>query len=645
MMAFLQSYVRRGQRLARHMAADGRAVLLLTGAGYALAGLLLSAASLGNCPQPFVLALLCAAPPGWPVILLALGGAGGYPLFWGQAGSQGLAWILGGLLGSAVLAGRPVTRQNPVLMPALAGMLTAVCGTAFRLWLGDETTVSMYLLRIFLAAGGTWLFTAVLDRRDVVADWLAGGVAVLALAQVAPARYLDLGYIGAALLAAAGAFPAGAMAGLALDLARITPVPMTAVLCLGYLPRLIPRAPSWLTWLGPAAVYLPVAALSGAWDLTPLPGLVLGGAASLLIPGTVPVNRRRGSTGVLQVRLEMAAEVLAQAEQILLEAPEAPVDAQALVCLAGERACGSCPCRKGCRERENVAKLPGEMLDRPLASSHDLPFSCRKAGRVWAELRRSQEQLRSIRAEHRRREEYRGAVLQQYRFLSEYLRELSDWAAAPTERCRLRYEPEVAAATAGKEPSNGDFCVWFAGTGSRYYVLLCDGMGTGLGAAKDGETAGEMLRRLLRAGLPAEHALESLNSLCALRGRAGAVTVDLLELELDTGRASIFKWGAAPSYLLSHGTVEKIGTAGPPPGLSVTEHSGEVERLSLRRGETLVLLSDGAGGEEALRRAGERRSGSLGELADRIVEYGREAGMDDATAAAVRLRPAATATR
>ena len=73
----------------------------------------------------------------------------------------------------------------------------------------------------------------------------------------------------------------------------------------------------------------------------------------------------------------------------------------------------------------------------------------------------------------------------------------------------------------------------FSGSDCRYFVVLCDGMGTGLGAARDGQQAGKLLRQMLTAGFPAEHALESLNSLLVLRGRAGAVTVDLAELRLD----------------------------------------------------------------------------------------------------------------
>ena len=169
-------------------------------------------------------------------------------------------------------------------------------------------------------------------------------------------------------------------------------------------------------------------------------------------------------------------------------------------------------------------------------------------------------------------------------------------------------------------------------------------MGTGEEAAREGKRVGNMLRKLLAAGYPAEYALRTVNSLCALQGNAGIVTIDLAELRLDTGKAVLYKWGAAPSYLISHGEPIKIGTASPPPGLSVTEGREKVEKLSLRRGETLVLLSDGAGGEEALRASWERTGEPAGELAARILASSQTDGCDDATVAVVRLSAAPVST-
>ena len=198
---------------------------------------------------------------------------------------------------------------------------------------------------------------------------------------------------------------------------------------------------------------------------------------------------------------------------------------------------------------------------------------------------------------------------------------------------------EVSSRSQCKEEVNGDRCFAFSGSDCRYFVVLCDGMGTGLGAAREGQSAGGLLRQMLRAGFPAEHALQTLNNLLALQAKAGAVSIDLAEISLETGIVHIYKWGAAPSYLLHRRGAEKIGTATPPPGISVGTSSMAVEKLSLRRGEVLILLSDGAADPEELQLSDLAPDLPPGELAAKILngEYG--AGEDDATAAVIRLIP------
>lgn len=633
MMVSLGIYVRRWQRTLRRWLLDPRFHTLAQTAAYVGGGLLLSAASLGNYPQPLTLGLLCAVT-GWPAALVAAGGTAGYLLFWGGAGLQGVLWLCAGLAAAVLLGGRRFSREMPLLMPAAAGVITAGIGLAMLLLSADAAPVPMYLLRVALAFFVTRLFAAAGERRDPVLRWLFWGVAVLALAQVR-IPYLDLGCVAAGMLAAAGAFPAAALAGLALDLARITAVPMTAVLCVAYLLRLIPGLNKWVNRLACAGVYGVIMALCGVFDLQPLPGLLIGGLLSACLPGKADLSHRRGETGFAQVRLEMASSVMAQTERLLQDVQEHPIDEEALIARAAERACGSCPCRGKCKEKP--AHMPTALLHKPLGSGAELPTACRKTGRLLQELRRSQEQLRVIRADRDRREEYRSAVAQQYRFLSEYLEELSDTLAQRAKAPQLAFQPELAVCASSRESASGDRCLWFAGVECRYYIILCDGMGTGIEAARDGKTVGNLLKRMLCAGFPPEYALRSVNSLCALQGQAGAVTIDVAELRLDTGKAAVYKWGAAPSYLISRGAAIKIGTAEPPPGLSVTDGRETVERLSLRRGELLVLLSDGAGGEDSLRRALEEEPSPPGELAARLLECSRTEGSDDATVAVVRL--------
>ena len=641
MMTTIETYVRRGKGTLRKLAVDPRARTAGKAVLYFSMGLVLSAASLAHAAQPLVLGALLTLS-GWQALVAALGGCAGYLAFWGRAGVQGLVWLGAGLPVAMILNRRKIVEEVPLLMSAIAGLIISASGLCFQLFLEDTTGVGIYLLRVALAAAAALLFAMVRDRRDPVADWLGYCVFVLALAQIAPAPKLSLGYLAAGMIAAGSAFPAAALAGLALDLAQITKVPMTAVLCLAYLVRMVPLHSRLLRYGAPGIVYLLIMGLGGIRDPIPAVMLAAGGGLAALLPPAPELTHRRGETGLAQVRLELMAGVMSQTQQLLVEERESPIDESALLARAQERSCGTCPCRKTCRER--LSPLPTRLLHRPLVDQFSLDIPCRKPVRLVLELRRSQEQLRSIKADRDRRAEYRWAMVQQYQFLAHYLRQQSDQLPRRGERLRQRFRAEVAVRTAGREEANGDRCLWFAGTGGRYYIIVCDGMGTGLGAAQEGQTAASMLRQMLSAGFPADHALRSVNSLLVLRGKGGAVTMDLAEVRLDTGRACLYKWGAAPSWLLRDGIAEKIGTAGPPPGLSVTESRETVERLSLGRGEVLILTSDGVDGEVALRHISDASAVPPGEMAERLLELGCGELQDDATAAVIRLVPGALST-
>ena len=636
-MISIDAYVRRGKHSLRRWAVDPRVHTWLRGAGYVAAGFAFSAASLGQGMLPLSLALLCTCS-GWSAVLTALGGVLGYRLFWGME-LQPMVWLAAGLCVALVLGGRQISRDAPLLLPAIAGLIVASSGVLFQTLGAEDSPIALYLIRVGLAAGATWLFQQVRKGRNPVLEWLMSGLGVLALVQIVPIPGFSLGFCAAGALAVAGAFPAAAIGGLALDLADVTPVPMAAVLVLAYLIRLLPRPLGWAGRFAPGVTYLIVMWLYGAWDVLPLPALVAGGIIGGFLPLPGKVAHRRGETGVAQVRLELASGVLAQTQQLLLEVQEVPVDEDALVCRAAERACGSCPNRKGCKDSPRIAMLPGLLLHKPLLQTEELPIVCRKSGRFLAELHRSQEQLRSIRADRERQKEYRAAVIQQYQFLSEFLQDLSDRLSRRTDPTAV-YSAQVAVYGNRPEEENGDRCLRFAGTEGRYYVLLCDGMGTGLGAVQEGRTAGVMVRRMLCAGYPAEYALRSINSICALRDRAGAVTMDLAEIQLDSGKICLYKWGAVPSYLVSTLGAEKIGTAGPPPGLSVTDYRERTEKLTLRKGQLLVMVSDGVSEEDALRCCADGVGTTGGEIAVAILTTAEAIGQDDATVVVISLEPA-----
>ena len=629
MMTSIATYVRRGQGRARQWAArDGVRAAGRTAFSFA-AGLVLSAGSLAGQPMPLGLGLTMDLR-GLGAIASAAGSALGFHLFWGAAGLQGMAWAASALVLSWFLRRRP---QNLAMLGALGAFLISAAGLVFQAWMGDQTPIPVYLLRVALGAGSAALFRLIREDRLPWARWAGQALGVLALAP------LGLGFAGAGLVCGMGSFPAAALAGLALDLSGYSAVPMTAVLWISASAVLIPGISRSVRFIAPGLVYLLVMGLSGVTDPMPALALTLGALASVFLPVREEIPVRVDDAGAIRSRLEQMAAGLGQMRLSLMETEVPPIDETALIARVRERACGGCPCRKTCRQRAEA--LPTGLLHRPLFENADLSIPCKKPGRMVLELRRAQEQLRSIRADRDRQGEYRRAVEEQFLYLSNFLQHTAD--SLPLNAAPARYRPEAAACSAGKEAANGDRCVWFAGTHNRYYLLLCDGMGTGAGAAREGRSAGALLRDMLSAGFPASYALRSLNSLLVLRGRGGAVTVDLAEVELDTGRATVYKWGAAPSFLLRDGKAEKIGTATPPPGLSMTEGRETVERLSLRRGEVLVLLSDGVDGEAALAQAEQLGDMSPGELAAWALEDGCRGAQDDATAAVIRLSPSAMA--
>ena len=210
-------------------------------------------------------------------LLTALGAGVGYVLFWGTVGRQTLIWVTAGTCLSVGLGIRQINRQMPLLMPAFAGLIVAVCGVIFQTAAQDVTAFIIYLIRVSTAFFATWLFSLVLQRRNAVLDWITCGVAVFALAQILPVPYLGLGFLAAGVLTVGAPFPVAALAGLALDLAQVTPVPMTAVTTLAYLVKFLPNPKNWVRGIMPAFVYTVILWIGGFLDFQPLPGLLLGG--------------------------------------------------------------------------------------------------------------------------------------------------------------------------------------------------------------------------------------------------------------------------------------------------------------------------------------------------------------------------------
>lgn len=125
-------------------------------------------------------------------------------------------------------------------------------------------------------------------------------------------------------------------------------------------------------------------------------------------------------------------------------------------------------------------------------------------------------------------------------------------------------------------------------------LALSDGMGAGVRAARESQTALGLMERLLGAGFPAAAAIRTINSVLLLRTTEDTfATIDLAVIDLATGDSEFTKIGACPSYLIRGDRLLTVRASSVPAGI-LGDIEVEPERWRLRPGDTLVMLTDGA---------------------------------------------------
>lgn len=578
----------------------------------AAGGAVLAAAPVWNHPMP-----LAAV---WAVTLsprcrpaAALGAALGYGLFWPAEGGKAAVWAASVLLISMVPR---LTRGR--LLTAAAGCVTALTGLLFQVLGLEEGNLGLFCLEILTAAAAAELFT----RWGKGAKLYLSSLWLLGLGKISPGLGLFACGAGLAILPPAAVITWGA----ALELSGTAGGSAAALAAGGLLLRQLPLPVPWGRCLAPGLSAAAVMTLSARFFPGTAVCFALGGLAGGMLPEIGRQAAFHRGSGCAQVRLEQMARLFTQFQHTLLELPPPAIDEAAFVEKIRVGACACCAARNVCTQRGDI--------DAGLLHG-DLRFRCRKTGRVLREVQVCQTQMQQLRLSHSRQEECRQALVQQYGYLSGLLELLSDKLAGQGSHPIPAYRIQVSARCRRREAENGDRCMAFAGDGCRFFVLLCDGMGTGQEAAGEAQRTAAMIRSMLLAGMPPQYALGCINSQLALRQLAGAVTVDLAEIRLDSGKAAVYKWGAAPSFLVHRGKYRQVGQASLPPGLSLESTQEGVSRFSLSRGEWLIMVSDGVefAGDALLGQDSEASA-----MAQRILENQPE-GSDDATAAVIRLLP------
>lgn len=170
----------------------------------------------------------------------------------------------------------------------------------------------------------------------------------------------------------------------------------------------------------------------------------------------------------------------------------------------------------------------------------------------------------------------------------------SDNTVCFCERTLFSVETASAQIPADNEKLCGDnFESFYDGRGN-YIVILSDGMGTGPRAAVDSAMAAGLMSRLIKAGFGFESSLRLVNSSLLLKSKDESLaTLDILKIDLYSGKAVFYKAGAAASVIKRKNKILEIKKAALPAGIlrdaSFASCEGEIQHDDI-----IVLASDGA---------------------------------------------------
>lgn len=177
----------------------------------------------------------------------------------------------------------------------------------------------------------------------------------------------------------------------------------------------------------------------------------------------------------------------------------------------------------------------------------------------------------------------------------------------------------------------GDAYEYFFDGKGKLIMILSDGMGTGGRAAVDGAMATGLMSRLLKAGFDYNASLKILNSSMLFKSTdESCATLDVVSVDLFTGKTELLKAGAAPTLIRRNGKTSKAQSNSLPAGI-LRDVSFDKAVITLRRGDIVVMVSDGAVSEGTDWISAEIeawRDGSAQNLANRISECAKRRRSD-----------------
>ncbi|MBQ8392293.1 MAG: SpoIIE family protein phosphatase [Clostridia bacterium] len=157
---------------------------------------------------------------------------------------------------------------------------------------------------------------------------------------------------------------------------------------------------------------------------------------------------------------------------------------------------------------------------------------------------------------------------------------------------RYAIESAKLSGKADEAQQNGDTVSTFLSYDNKFYMLICDGMGSGKEASATSLVCAEFLKRLLSLHPDKEVSLSMVNNFLRHKRAECSSSVDLLEIDLADGKSSFIKSGAAPSFVKRGDKVFKLFSKTAPIGIMKNPDAEQLD-FNLQEGDIVVMVSDG----------------------------------------------------
>lgn len=166
-------------------------------------------------------------------------------------------------------------------------------------------------------------------------------------------------------------------------------------------------------------------------------------------------------------------------------------------------------------------------------------------------------------------------------------------------RQEMIYDVEVGAFSRSADDIKvcGDYYRSFRDENGRHITVLSDGMGTGSRAAVDSAMAAELFSKLVKSGLSFDCALPIANSALLVKSTDESLaTLDVVCVDLYTGRTDFMKAGAAATFIRHKDSVASLEQASLPIGI-LREIEFSKATAKPENGDIILMISDGVLGD------------------------------------------------